>query len=189
MPVLPLDVFWKKLAESRLLSADQVSDVLVAYRDAMKDTGSEENQTALAAQWLVRQRIVTLWQAKELTKGNAGNFFMGDYRLLDKRDMSPGGVVYQGRHEPTRQAVSLVPIDDSASQRVEVWTEVVRQVERAAETTSPVLSRTWALESAGGHRFIVCEDLLSQVSVAGESNRRWPVVEAICNSLGMSRCR
>ena len=128
----------------------------------------------------MRQRIVTLWQAKELTKGNASNFFIGDYRLLDKRDMSPGGVVYQGRHEPTRQAVSLVPIDDSASQRVEVWTEVVRQVERAAETTSPVLSRTWALESAGGNRFIVCEDLLSQVSVAEASQtRRWPVVEAV----------
>ena len=180
MPVLPLDVFWEKLAESRLLSAGQISDVLVAYRDAMKGSDSQENQTALAAQWLVRQRIVTLWQAKELTKGNASNFFIGDYRLLDKRDMSPGGVVYKGRHEPTRQAVSLVPIDDSVHQRVEVWTEVVRQVERAAETTSPVLSRTWALESAGGKRFIICEDLFSQVSHAEVSqNRRWPVVEAI----------
>ena len=180
MPVLPLDVFWKKLAESRLLSADQISDVRAAYLAAMKDSDSQENQTALAAQWLVRQRVVTLWQAKELTKGNASNFFMGDYRLLDKRKMSPGGVVYQGRHEPTKQAVSLVPIDDSSSQRVEVWTEVVRQVERAAETTSPVLSRTWALESAGGNRFIVCEDLLSQVSVAEASqSRRWPVVDAV----------
>ena len=180
MPVLPLDVFWEKLAESQLLSADQISDVRAAYLAVMKDSNSQENQTALAAQWLVRQRVVTLWQAKELTKGNASNFFMGDYRLLDKREMSPGGVVYQGRHEPTKQAVSLVPIDDSSSQRVEVWTEVVRQVERAAETTSPVLSRTWALESAGGNRFIVCEDLLSQVSVAEASQtRRWPVVEAV----------
>ena len=86
MPVLPLDVFWEKLAESRLLSADQISDVRAAYLAVMKDSNSQENQTALAAQWLVRQRVVTLWQAKELTKGNAGNFFMGDYRLLDKHE-------------------------------------------------------------------------------------------------------
>ena len=66
MPVLPLDVFWEKLAESRLLSADQISDVRAAYLAVMKDSNSQENQTALAAQWLVRQRVVNLWRAKEL---------------------------------------------------------------------------------------------------------------------------
>ena len=50
MPVLPLDVFWEKLAESRLLSADQISDIRAAYLAAMKDSNSQENQTALAAQ-------------------------------------------------------------------------------------------------------------------------------------------
>ncbi len=109
MPVLPLDVFWEKLAESQLLSADQISDVRAAYLAVMKDSNSQENQTALAAQWLVRQRVVTLWQAKELTKGNASNFFMGDYRLLDKHEMSPGGVVYQGRHEPVSYTHLTLP--------------------------------------------------------------------------------
>ena len=180
MPVLPLDAFWEKLTESRLLSAKQISDIRAAYQESKKESDTQENQTAIVAQWLVRQRVLTLWQAKQLTKGNARNFFMGDYRLLDKRGMCPGGVVYQGRHEPTKQAVSLVPIDDSVSQRVDVWTEVVRQVERAAETTSPILSRTWALESAGGSRFIVCEDLISQVSVAEVSQTRtWSAVEAM----------
>ena len=180
MPVLPLDVFWEKLAESRLLSTKQIADVRAAYQESKKESGSQENQTAIVAQWLVRQRVLTLWQAKQLSKGNASNFFMGGYRLLDKRGMSPGGVVYQARHEPTKQAVSLVPIDDSVSQRVDVWTEVVRQVERAAETISPILSRTWALESAGGNRFIVCEDLVSQVSVAeGSQTLKWSVVEAV----------
>jgi serine/threonine protein kinase len=180
MPVLPLDVFWKKLAESQLLSANQIADVRAAYQELKIESGSQENQTAIAAQWLVRQRVLTLWQAKQLLKGNASNFFLGDYRLLDKRGMSPGGVVYQGRHEPTKQVVSLVPIDSSVSQRVDVWTEVVRQVERAAETTSPILSRTWALESAEGNRFIVCEDLVSQVSVAEVSQTlKWSVVEAV----------
>ncbi len=180
MPVLALDAFWEKLAESRLLSAKQISDIRAAYRESKKESDTQENQTAIVAQWLVRQRVLTLWQAKQLTKGIVSNFFMGDYRLLDKRGMCPGGVVYQGRHEPTKQAVSLVPIDDSVSQRVDVWTEVVRQVERAAETTSPILSRTWALESAGGSRFIVCEDLISQVSVAEVSQKRtWSVVEAV----------
>ena len=180
MPVLPLDAFWEKLAESRLLSAKQISGIRAAYQESKKESDTQENQTAIVAQWLVRQRVLTLWQAKQLAKGNASNFFMGDYRLLDKRGMCPGGAVYQGRHEPTKQAVSLVPIDDSASQRVDVWTEIVRQVERAAETTSPILSRTWALESSGGSRFIVCEDLISQVSVAEAiQTRTWSVVEAV----------
>ena len=188
MPVLPLDVFWKKLAESRLLSADQLPGVQVTCLNAIKQSGSQDNQTALAAQWLVRQGIVTLWQAKQLVKGNASNFFIGEYCLLEKRELPLGGVVYRGRHDPTKQPVSLVPIDDPASRRVEVWTEIVRHVERAAETTSPVLSKTWALESIGEHRFIVCEDLGSAVSIAtlGQTGR-WPIVEAV--RVALSVCR
>ncbi len=188
MPVLPLDVFWKKFTESGLLSVDKIPGVQAACLDAMKQSGSLGNQTALSAQWLVRQGIVTLWQAKQLVKGNANGFFMGDYRLLEKHEMPLGGVVYRGRHDPTKQSVSLVPIDDPASQRVEVWTEIVRHVERAAETTSPVLSRTWALESTGEHRFIVCEDLGAAVSIAavGQASR-WPIVEALLAAFSVCR--
>ncbi|MBT7729795.1 MAG: hypothetical protein HN703_13010 [Planctomycetaceae bacterium] len=188
MSVLSLDVFWKKLAESGLLSADKIPEVQAACLDAMKQSGSLGNQTALSAQWLVRQGIVTLWQAKQLVKGNASGFFMGDYRLLEKHEMPLGGVVYRGRHEPTKQSVSLVPIDDPASHRVEVWTEIVRHVERAAETISPVLSRTWALESTGEHRFIVCEDLGSAVSILSPGQTsRWPIVEAVLAAFSVCR--
>lgn len=188
MPVLPLDVFWKKIAESRLLSADQLPGVQATCLDAIKQSGSQDNQTALAAQWLVRQGIVTLWQAKQLVKGNARSFFIGEYCLLEKRELPLGGVVYRGRHDPTKQPVSLVPIDDPASRQVEVWTEIVRHVECAAETTFPVLSKTWALESIGEHRFIVCEDLGSAVSIAtlGQTGR-WPIVEAV--RVALSVCR
>ena len=188
MPVLPLDIFWKRLAESGLLSVDTIQGIRATCSDAIKQSGSLENQTALAAQWLVRQEIVTLWQAKQLAKGSVSSFFMGEYRLLEKCEMPLGGVMYRGRHDPTKQSVSLVPIDDSASQRVEVWTEIIRHVERAAETTSPVLSRTWALESTGGHRFIVCEDLGSVVSIAalGQTSR-WPIVEAVLATLSVCR--
>ena len=188
MPVLPLDVFWKKLVESGLLSADKIPGLQEACLDSMKQSGSSGNQTALSAQWLVRQGILTLWQAKQLVKGNANGFFLGDYRLLENYQMPLGGVVYRGRHEPTKQFVSLVPIDDPASQRVEVWTEIVRHVERAAETTSPVLSRTWALESTGEHRFIVCEDLGAAVSIAAlAQTSRWPIVEAVLAAFSVCR--
>ena len=120
MPVLPLDVFWKKIAESRLLSADQLPGVQATCLDAIKQSGSQDNQTALAAQWLVRQGIVTLWQAKQLVKGNARSFFIGEYCLLEKRELPLGGVVYRGRHDPTKQPVSLVLIDNPAIRRVEV---------------------------------------------------------------------
>ena len=110
--------------------------------------------------------MLTLWQAKQLAKGNVGTFFMGDYRLLNKRGMSPGGVVYQERrHEPTKRGVSLVPVDDLAAQQVEVWTEVVRQVERASETKSPFSLEhgLWSqLEEAG----LSFAKIFAQISVA-----------------------
>ena len=98
MPVLPLDIFWKRLAESGLLSVDKIRGIQATCSDAIKQSGSLENQTALAAQWLVRQEIVTLWQAKQLAKGSVSSFFMGEYRLLEKCEMPFAGVMYRGRH-------------------------------------------------------------------------------------------
>jgi len=181
MPPLSLDVFWTAVAASRLIADDQLPQIRVACEAETKAADeSADKQTALAAQWLVRHGVLTLWQAKRLTRGGGGSFFIGDYRLLEKHEHPLGGTIYRALHDPTRRRVALVPLDRTACERVEVWTEVVRRTERAAEATDPALSRTWALEEAASGRFIVCEDLPGP-SLAEELAQRggWPVAEAV----------
>jgi len=181
MPPLSLDVFWTAVAASRLIADDQLPQIRAACEAETKAADeSADKQTALAAQWLVRRGVLTLWQAKRLTRGSGGSFFIGDYRLLDKHEHPFGGVVYRAVHGPTQQRVALVPLERAACERVEVWTEVVRRTERAAAATDPALSRTWALEEASSGRFIVCEDIPGQ-SLTEELAQRggWPVAEAV----------
>ncbi len=181
MPPLSSDVFWTAVAASRLISDDQLPQIRAACEADIKAVDeSVDKQTALAAQWLVRRGVLTLWQAKRLTRGGGGSFFIGDYRLLDKHEHPFGGVIYRGLHGPTQRRVALVPLDRSACERVEVWTEVVRRTERAVAAADPALSRTWALEEAASGRFIVCEDLPGR-SLADELAQRgcWPVAEAV----------
>ena len=189
MPPLSPDVFWTTVAASRLIAADQLPQIKAACEADIHAAGAAaDKQTAHAAQWLVRRGVLTLWQAKRLTRGGGGSFFIGDYRLLDKYERPAGGVVFRGLHDPTGRRVALVPLDRAACERVEVWTEVVRRTERAAEATDLALSRTWALEEAASGRFIVCEDLPGP-SLAEELARRggWPLAEAVQAVLPLCR--
>jgi len=181
MPPLSPDVFWAAVTASRLLPTEKAPQIRTAC-DAATAAAADapDKQTALAAQWLVQQRLLTLWQAKRLVRGGSGQFFVGDYRLLDQIESPAAGVVYRARHDPSRRSVALVPLDRAACQRVEVWTEVVRRTERAAATTDPVLSRTWAIEDAPAGRFVICEDLPGEsLSSSLVEQGRWPVERAV----------
>jgi len=189
MPPLSPDVFWAAVAASRLIADEQLPQIRAACEaDTKAADESVDKQTALAAQWLVRRGALTLWQAKRLTRGGGGSFFIGDYRLLDKHEPLFGGVVYRAVHGPTQRRVALVPLERAACERVEVWTEVMRRTERAAEATDPALSRTWALEEASSGRFIVCEDIPGH-SLTEELAQRggWPVAEAVQMLLPLCR--
>jgi len=189
MPALSLDAFWDAVAASRLVADGRLPQLRVACEaDAGAAAAEADKQTALAAQWLVRQGVLTLWQAKRLTRSGGGSFFIGGYRLLDKREHLHGGDIYRGLHEPTQRKVALVPLDRKACERVEVWTEVVNRTERAAQTTDPALSRTWALEEADSGRFIVAEDLPGP-SLAEDLTQRggWPAATAVAAILPLCR--
>ena len=189
MPTLTPDDFWSAVTASRLLQADQVPQIRAVCEAATAGVvDATDKQTAVAAQWLVQQRLLSLWQAKRLTRGGAGTFFIGDYRLLDRLESPATGVFFRGRHDPSKRAVALVPLDRVACQRVEVWTEVVRQTERAAATTDPVLSRTWAIEDAASGRFVVCESIIGR-SLGDElaETGGWPVGQAVTAVLSLAR--
>lgn len=189
MPTLAPDDFWSALASSRLLPAEQVPQIREVCETATRGVAdTPEKQTAAAAQWLVQQRLLSLWQAKRLVRSSEGSFFVGEYRLLDRLENPATGVFFRGRHDPSKRAVALVPLDRAACQRVEVWTEVVRRTERAAATTDPVLSRTWAIEDATSGRFVVCESILGR-SLSSElaETGSWPVGEAVTAVLALTR--
>ena len=148
------DEIWRLLAASRLLDEGRLAEQRGEF-----DRRHGGGDAVAVLKFLGSQKLLTRWQARRLLKGRDGPFFLGDYRLLDKVPTPFTSAIFQALHEPSGREVSLVVLDRAAAGRVEVWTGIVKATTIAHQATDPVLSRTWALEQAGGNRIVVCEHL------------------------------
>jgi len=172
MPASAHEAFWNRLSRSGLVDAETCAALRHAH-DATVPSADLENVPAIA-QWLVRQGTLTRWQVRRLAADEPGPLFLGDYRLLDRRDRRGDGLLFSARHDPSGRFVSLMLLNARLCRNVEVWTEIVRKTTAAHRATHPLLTRTWALEQAAGSRFIVCEAAPGR-PVADELQRLGPL--------------
>ena len=165
MPIPSVEEFWNLLAHSRLVDAGAVA--------ALRAAGPTADVKA-TAEWLVGRGVITRWQAKRLVSGDHGPFFLGDYRLLERRERQGDGLLFSARHDPSGRAVTLMLLNAKLCKALDIWTAIVRRTTAAHQAADPMLSRTWALEQAQGSRFIVCE-AVDGVPLADELARLGPL--------------
>ncbi len=157
--------FWTLLAETGLVDHDRAGALRAEFEiESLSPAARPEAVTEAIAKWLVRQRVITLWQARRLVRGDRGPFFIGDYRLLERleKEAYQGGSrghLFRARHEPSGRGVLLMLLDGELCRDLETWTDIVRRTTAVNRAADPTLGRTWALEQSGGQRFIVCEDV------------------------------
>lgn len=145
-----LDTFWRLVAASGLVAADE----LARLRGACP-----AGDTVAAAQWLVAQGSLSTWQARRLARGDQGPFFIGSYRLMARVDAEGPGLLFRVREEGSGRRLQLRLLERSLCKQQDVWTGIVRRSTIAHAARSTILSKTIAVDKAGSHRFIVCEDI------------------------------
>jgi len=157
--------FWTLLAETGLVDGDRAAALRAEFEiESLSPAARPEAVTEAIAKWLVRQRVITLWQARRLLRSDRGPFFIGDYRLLERleKDTYQGGGkghLFRARHEPSGRVVLLVLLDPEQCRDLETWTDIVLRTTAVNRAADPTLGRTWALEQSAGQRFIICEDV------------------------------
>lgn len=186
MPASSHDAFWNRVSHSGLVDAETFAALRQAH-DATVPSADLESVPAIA-QWLVRQGALTRWQARRLAADEPGPLFLGDYRLLDRRERRGDGLLFSARHDPSGRLVNLMLLNAKLCRNVEVWTEIVRNTTAAHQATHPLLTRTWALEQAAGSRFIVCEATPGR-PVADELQRLGPLPPRDAALLVARACR
>lgn len=165
MPPLTPPQFWTLVVETGLVDRDRLESLRAEFEmESISPAATPDALTEAIAKWLVRRKVITVWQARRLVRGDRGPFFIGDYRLLERleKDAFQGGGkghLFRARHEPSGRVVLLMLLDPERCRDLEVWTDIVRRTTAANRAADPVLARTWALEQSGGQRFIVCEDV------------------------------
>src|SRR5918992_3842681 len=91
--------FLKNLRQSGLLNADE-------FRAAVTDTPASD-RGRVVARALVRQGLLTRFQAELLLVGRTEGFLLGQYRILDQLGQGGMGRVFKAVHLTMHRTVAL----------------------------------------------------------------------------------
>jgi serine/threonine protein kinase len=149
MEVANIEHLLATLKKSRLLTEAELS---TAYRLAP----SAKDNPRLLARKLVRQGLVTVWQAQQLLASRSA-FHLGRYRLLERIGQGHFGVVFRAQQMDLKRIVALKVLAGEALSEPQTVARFEREVRVAAQLEHANLVRAYDAESAGGVHFLVME--------------------------------
>ncbi len=165
---LPLPQFVKQLAESGLLTADE----LRAIQDGLSPERLAGDDSQDFARELVRQRKLTPWQAAAIYQGKQQSLMFGNYVVLDKLGQGGMGVVFMAQHRRMKRIVALKVMSSVAMKSPDAVRRFRREVQTAAKLSHPNIVAAFDADEAHGVHFLVMEyvagvDLASLVKKQG----------------------
>jgi hypothetical protein len=143
------------LAKSKLLSAGDVKAVYQRWRAEGRDAVA---QTDKFLRWLVHRQYVTEYQANLLSRGQIDNFFLFDYKILDRIGAGRMAGVFKAIH--TKGAVVAVKVlPPSKARNLELFSRFQREARMALKLKHPNIVRTFQVAECRGLHFLVMEYL------------------------------
>lgn len=106
--------FLQLLSLSRLLSAEQMKDVLERFSSVGNATESAPTQDVLI--WLLKKKLITPWHAEKLVQGRFRGFFLGDYKLLNRVARGGMSTIYAAVHKESGEthALKVLPLSKTS---------------------------------------------------------------------------
>jgi serine/threonine protein kinase len=183
MPTPPTTIedYCALLVKSRLLLNEEVD---AAYQRFLKESEAEGKSTTdidRFRRYLVRQRLLTDYQAYMIQRGRAEGFFIGGYKILDrvgKGHMGVGGV-YKALHH-LGQIVALKILPASKASNPHTLARFQREARLLLQLNHPNIVRAFQVGEAQGVHYLVMEYLEGETLQDVLSRRgRLPWQEAV----------
>jgi serine/threonine protein kinase len=141
--------FLQHLRRSRLLSEQELADAVARLPNG--------EQAKALARALIRQGVLTRFQARRLLAGKAGRLVLGQYRLLDQIGRGGMGRVFKAMHTTMGRVVALKVVSPALLKDDHVITLFHREVRAAAQLHHPHIATAYDANEARGMHYLVME--------------------------------
>jgi serine/threonine protein kinase len=144
------------LIRSRLLTPDEVKGMYQRWQAEAK--GSAASSLGKFSKWLVANQFVTEYQAALLARGHADDFFLNDYKILDRLGKGRMAGVYKAAHK-LGQVVAVKVLPPSRARDPQMLGRFQRESALAIRLKHPNIVRTFQTGLANGLYYLVMEYL------------------------------
>jgi serine/threonine protein kinase len=141
------------LKRSRLVRADEAESIYERFALEMKDKPASALQFA---RWLVQQNLLTEYQASLLAKGLVDDFFLGEYKILERVGRGRMAGVYKAER-PCGGHVAIKVLPPSRMKIPAFFARFQREATLARTFDHPNVVRSLDVGESKGLHFLVME--------------------------------
>jgi eukaryotic-like serine/threonine-protein kinase len=143
------------LIRSKLLTSDGVKTM---YQRWLGDAKEHANNLGHFTRWLVAKQYVTEYQATLVAKGHADDFFIHQYKILDRLGRGRMAGVYKALHQ-LGQVVAIKILPPSKSKNTLILARFQRESRLAVRLKHPNVVRSFQVGQYRGLHYLVMEYL------------------------------
>jgi len=155
MPAPTVESLCNTLAKSGLVQPPEVKALYTRWKGEAKD-GAASIEKFL--KWLVLRQYVTEYQANLLGRGQTDNFFLNQYKVLDRIGAGRMAGIFKGIH-PKGAVIAIKVLPPSKAKNLELFSRFQREARMAMKLKHPNIVRTFQINESRGVHFIVMEYL------------------------------
>jgi serine/threonine protein kinase len=144
------------LIRSRLLTPDEVKGVYQRWQAEAK--GAAASSLGKFSKWLVANQFVTEYQVALLARGHADDFYLNEYKILDRLGKGRMAGVYKAAHK-LGQVVAVKVLPPSRARDPQMLGRFQRESALAIRLKHPNIVRTFQTGLANGLHYLVMEYL------------------------------
>jgi serine/threonine protein kinase len=144
------------LIRSKLLSPDEVKAMYQRWQNEARE--KDAANLGLFSKWLVANRYVTEYQASLITRGHADDFFLNQYKILDRLGRGRMAGVYKAVHQ-LGQVVAIKVLPPSKAKDPRLLARFLREARLAMRLKHPNVVRSFQVGQANGLNYLVMEYL------------------------------
>ena len=154
--VTPGDPYMSSLSRDQFIACLKKSKVIDdAAVDSWMSRIDDENSKTIASK-LVRDKMLTQWQAKLLLSGRT-RLTLGNYRLLSRVNRNELGDRFEAIHSQLGRKVVIQIFPSSINKNDELRARVLKAMQQMTELDHPGLVHVYDVDQEGDRYFVVTE--------------------------------